>query len=609
VQLLSMQTFLLISIGVCLYVAFFHYGMRRAGAAHAWLAAWALAAAGFAAARIVQLELPEYANAATRCAAAIGTQFVWTLLRFTSELTETPRSPRLLRSFGVASFAFAALALFSPWILTGEIVERESYLGTTYHGSVAGPLMPLFAAYLLGTEGWITWRLARATNLAPLERRTLIVALVIYAAMCATNVAATLGLPVAPIGEFAPAVVAIGASRLVARRQGRLESDLEALVAQKTAQLVENEARYRGLVESSKVGIVCIDRAGKVLTVTPRIYEMFELPVGSSEPGASLQDLPLTRDNGAAALVKSVIERAKAISAETRQATTRGRNIDVHFIVAPQRDSAGEVAGALMLLEDVTERRAIEARLRQSQKMESVGELAGGIARGITAPMESVRDNLARVRSACDDVRKQLAPSATEEQRERFSEIEQLVDEAAEGVQRALGIVSDMREISSGGSLAIAPVDLNQLLAGVARMAGTQRRGAQLVERYAEIPLVTGNSGQLRQVFLNLIVNAVQAAPERGHVWIETQRDGDCVRVRVSDDGAGISPQHRDRLFEPFFTTKPAGQGTGLGLFLSYQIVQKHGGEIRFRADAAEGATFEVSLPIEPRAGAAGAQP
>jgi signal transduction histidine kinase len=148
---------------------------------------------------------------------------------------------------------------------------------------------------------------------------------------------------------------------------------------------------------------------------------------------------------------------------------------------------------------------------------------------------------------------------------------------------------------------------LNELLRGVVRMAATQRRpGVELVERYGELPRVAGNPGQLRQVFLNLVVNAFQAVRSRGRIEIATRREGSGVCVRVRDDGPGIAPQDRERLFVPFFTTKPAGEGTGLGLFLSYQIVQGHQGEIRVQSRPGLGATFDVWLPCE-RAPAGGA--
>jgi signal transduction histidine kinase len=109
---------------------------------------------------------------------------------------------------------------------------------------------------------------------------------------------------------------------------------------------------------------------------------------------------------------------------------------------------------------------------------------------------------------------------------------------------------------------------------------------------------VWGSAGQLRQVFVNLLVNALQAVGQVGTVRVETALDGARAVVRVRDDGAGILPEHRDRLFDPFFTTKPAGEGTGLGLYVSHEIVRGHGGEIQVISRPAQGATFEVRLPL-----------
>jgi PAS domain S-box-containing protein len=596
-----MQTMLLVSLGLSVYAALFHLGMRRQSAAHGWLALWAVGAAVFIGARLLSLaaDTPETAVLSSRIAASTGTLLVLALARFVESLTGSTWSRVTRVAVGCSSLVLGALSLFSPLVICDATTPREGYFGEQYLGSIAGPLMPAYMLHVVIAIAWATCRLHRSSDLAVGERRALSGALLLYSAMGLTNAFATLNwISVPPVGEFGPLVVVLGISQLAARRQRRLEVDLAWLAEEKLARLDDSEARYRGLVEASKIGVASVDCSGVILAVTPRMYEMFEMPVGDAGRGVNLLELPITRSNGMADLVRRVIERGKAVSVESRQPTARGRGIDVRAIVAPHRDAAGRVAGALVLLEDVTERRAIESRLRQSQKMESVGELAGGIARGITAPMESVRDNLARVREACDALSKQLARRASEEQREHFGEIEQLVDEAVEGVQRALGIVSDMREISNGGSLESGPVDLNQLLAGVVRMASTQRQRAELVERYGPVPRVTGNAGQLRQVFLNLVVNAMQAT--RSRVWVETLHQGERVLARVSDDGPGIAPEHRERLFEPFFTTKPAGQGTGLGLFLSYQIVQSHGGEIRFRPDLSAGASFEVSLPIAP---------
>jgi signal transduction histidine kinase len=207
------------------------------------------------------------------------------------------------------------------------------------------------------------------------------------------------------------------------------------------------------------------------------------------------------------------------------------------------------------------------------------------------------------MRDECDALRKSIPPSQLRpESQERFAEIEQLIDECSEGVERAIAIVEDMSELSAGGAPATEPLDVNAVLQGVVRMAATQRQGtARIVERYGELPPLTGRAGQLRQVFLNLVVNALQAAGESGTVEVETAAEAGVVRVRVRDDGPGIANEHRERLFEPFFTTKPAGVGTGLGLFLSYQIVRNHGGEIRVTSAPGSGALFEVWLPLAMR--------
>ncbi|MEN8160731.1 MAG: ATP-binding protein, partial [Myxococcota bacterium] len=252
------------------------------------------------------------------------------------------------------------------------------------------------------------------------------------------------------------------------------------------------------------------------------------------------------------------------------------------------------------LVEDITERRALEEGLRRSQKLESVGQLAAGIAHEINNPMAFVRTNLAVLREEWNALRKDLgnvdAPDALAE---HFGECESLIDESLEGIERTIAIARDMREFAHTGSDGRAEVDVNQVLEACVRVAGPHRRGAtRIEERYGEIPAVWASAGQLSQVFVNLLVNALQAVGQVGKVEIETRLEDDRAVVRVSDDGAGIAPEHRDRLFDPFFTTKPAGEGTGLGLYVSHEIVRGHGGEIVVISTPGEGASFEVRLPV-----------
>ena len=121
---------------------------------------------------------------------------------------------------------------------------------------------------------------------------------------------------------------------------------------------------------------------------------------------------------------------------------------------------------------------------------------------------------------------------------------------------------------------------------------------AELTKEYGDTPLVRGNAQRLGQVFINLLVNAAQAMENRGKITIKTYRQDNYVCVEVIDTGKGIPEEDLKKIFEPFFTTKPVGQGTGLGLSVSYEIVKKHGGEIKVRSKVGEGTTFTVMLPL-----------
>jgi two-component system NtrC family sensor kinase len=150
------------------------------------------------------------------------------------------------------------------------------------------------------------------------------------------------------------------------------------------------------------------------------------------------------------------------------------------------------------------------------------------------------------------------------------------------------------------------PADLNQCLDSTANIAWTMmKHSVELQKDYGELPLVTCYPRQLQQVFMNLLVNAGQAiesvqprdADARGRIRLHTRAEGETVVVSVSDSGPGISPEHLDRIFEPFFTTKEVGEGTGLGLSTSYDIVRRHGGSLVARSGQGGGAVFEIRLP------------
>ncbi len=176
-----------------------------------------------------------------------------------------------------------------------------------------------------------------------------------------------------------------------------------------------------------------------------------------------------------------------------------------------------------------------------------------------------------------------------------------LIEETAEGAGRVKNIVQDFKAFSRsdhGESL----LDINEGLKKTLNLIKNEIKYKADVELdIGEVPLILGNSGQLNQVFLNLLLNAAQAIEEHGIIRVETRTGEDGIYVVVADTGKGIPVEFADKLFEPFFTTKEPGKGTGLGLSVSYDIVKKHGGELTFESEPGKGAAFKIFLPLEHR--------
>lgn len=605
--MVSTQPLLLFAVGVTLYATFFHWALTRHLPAGRWLVAWSALATLFIAGRFAHMGSfdPAFVVASSRFYTALGPLLVWTMLRFALELAGRPPAPRAARTTAILAFALAAGALATPWFVRDATFLRADLFGSPFLSAHGGPGFVALGAFVGVALWWALAALWRSTALPRNERIVLGTCLAVYGAMGAASVLSFLGQLALPgIAEFGPLVVAFGTTHLIANRERDLQTQLSGLAERQTVALQASEERTRGLVENAPIGILACDAHGNVVSMTPRFREILSL---GAAPGAAnpvpanlFRDAP-ERAKAGLPLLQRTLEHGATTEGEIPYTNGAGALINLKVVIAPRRNPAGDMLGALILIEDVTQQRAVEARLRQSLKLEAIGQLAAGIAHGITAPMQDVGERLATMRANAETLRKELGDTGrTEPFAERLSDLEALVDESCEGVERAIGIVRDMREISQGKSLTVEALDLNALLDGVLRMAATHSRGAvQIAEHYAELPRVTANAGQLRQVFLNLAVNAIQAAGPGGHVVVETAREADRVCVRIRDDGPGIPREHRSRLFVPFFTTKPAGEGTGLGLFLSYQIVQSHRGEIRVHSEPGAGATFEVWLPID----------
>ncbi|MCE8024530.1 histidine kinase [Halomonas sp. MCCC 1A11058] len=257
-------------------------------------------------------------------------------------------------------------------------------------------------------------------------------------------------------------------------------------------------------------------------------------------------------------------------------------------------------------------------QLLQSEKLASIGQLAAGVAHEINNPIGFVSSNLNTLRQYIDDLLRlvdlyeTVEPSLTSEAAERIAQLKTeleldylredvgaLIAESIDGTARVRRIVQDLRDFSRTGATDWQLADLHQGLESTLNVATNEiKYKATIVREYGQLPAVECVPAQLNQVFLNLLVNAAQAIEEHGTITLRTGCEGDQVWLAFADDGAGIPAELQSRIFDPFFTTKPVGQGTGLGLSLSYGIVQKHGGRIELDSRPGEGTTFTLWLPI-----------
>lgn len=303
----------------------------------------------------------------------------------------------------------------------------------------------------------------------------------------------------------------------------------------------------------------------------------------------------------------------------------------------PLRDFEGEVIGLVGIARDVTLRKLSEEEFRRqnaalaesnakltfayeqllrSEQLAGVGQLASGVASEIGNPLgfvfsgfNAIEARLAGIRSMLEAFSNTQGAAATPEAAEQLKRIRKEIDlgdllnETRDGLARVSKIVQDLRDFSSvEADDEWGDMDLGHAIESALNILASEiRNKADVVTEFGDLPGVPCIASQINQVIINLLINAVQAiGNERGTITVRTGSDGEEVWFEVSDTGSGIEKEVLKRVFEPFFTTKPIGQGTGLGLPLSFGIVQGHKGRIEISSEVGQGSTFRVCLPGKP---------
>jgi PAS domain S-box-containing protein len=404
--------------------------------------------------------------------------------------------------------------------------------------------------------------------------------------------------------------------------------------------LRESEQRYRSLVEHLPL-ITYRDRLdadSSNLYASPQIEALFGYSAQQWLEDPTLFRRLVHPDDRERVMgeIRRCNESLEDFACEFRTIAADGRAAVVLKEGVVVRDQDGRPLYRQGYLLDVTDRRALEERLRLAQKLESVGQLAAGIAHEINNPIQFLGDSVAFIRDATSDLlelvatyRAELGALAGPEGdalRRRLAEADERADLAyleerlpgafertADGIERVASIVRAMKAFAHPSAGVHEPVDINESVRTTLVVARSEYKYVADVELDLDetLPLVSGDAGELNQVLLNVIVNAGHAIAdalgcdgERGTITIATRRLGDHVAIAVTDTGCGIAPDLRERIFDPFFTTKEVGRGSGQGLAIAHSIiVDNHRGRIDVDSTPGVGTTMTVVLPIEEPAG------
>lgn len=417
--------------------------------------------------------------------------------------------------------------------------------------------------------------------------------------------------------------------RGAARRNENDEAVRLVLIFSDIDERIRGEERQRALVSALPDTLFRIRSDGTILSLKRGIEH-------ADSPFAALREGMTLSDSIADGRLRTRLQAALAETANASQevqtlgvSSVGNAGAPIHHEIRIVRSGEDEL---VCIVRDVTEQRALEDRLLQSQKLGAIGQLAAGVAHEINTPMQFIGDNLHFAKTSVADLftlldmlrstveaachappsEARLSELATAEIELDFEYTREALPTAIErslsGVERVTKIVRAMKAFAHPESDRLSPTDLKGLIESTVMVATNEWKYVADVDLQLEdLPPVPCLGGELNQVVLNLIVNASHAIADvvgtsgnKGKISISTGCDATHAVIRVTDSGTGIPEHARDKVFDPFFTTKEVGKGTGQGLAMAYNcVVKRHKGTIAFETELGEGTTFVIRLPLQ----------
>jgi len=365
-----------------------------------------------------------------------------------------------------------------------------------------------------------------------------------------------------------------------------LNQNLEHIVTERSQALAVSERQYRRIFEVSRDMILVVDSRGQIIDINPAGCRMLGFDGALETPKGELFQTFFERPADWEELKAAVLRQGFVLNSEV--VLRRCNGVGMHALISAglDKEPQGFAFSIHLQVRDIQERHQMQEQMAQADRLASVGQLSSGVAHEINNPLGVILGYT------------QLMLRSEPGDSERFKDLKTI----EKHVRHCKSIVEDLLNFARRSEPKKEKVDIHKTIEEVLGFIG-QNIGSSRIEFQTDfdrsIPPVVVDDKKIKQVLINLLMNARHAVGTKGTIRVSTARhaaEGQ-LEIQVTDDGYGIEEKHLKHIFDPFFTTKPTGEGTGLGLSVSYGIVKKHGGEIRVKSKPGEGSTFTVVLP------------
>jgi PAS domain S-box-containing protein len=365
-----------------------------------------------------------------------------------------------------------------------------------------------------------------------------------------------------------------------------LNQNLEQIVAERSQALALSERQYRRIFEVSRDMILVVDSQGRIADINPAGSRMLGFESDADPPKGERFQVFFDRPADWERLTAAVLRQGFVLNSEVVLRRRNGAGMHALISAGLDKEPHSFAFSIHLQVRDIQERHQMQEQMAQADRLASIGQLSSGVAHEINNPLGVILGYT------------QLMLRSEPNDTERFKDLKTI----EKHVRHCKSIVEDLLNFARRSEPKKERVDIHKTIDEVLGFIG-QNIGSSHIDFQTDfdrqVPPMVVDDKKIRQVLINLLMNARHAVGTKGTVRVSTvwHPSGRQLEIHVADDGYGIEERHLKHIFDPFFTTKPTGEGTGLGLSVSYGIVKKHGGELRVQSKPGEGSTFTVVLP------------